>query len=1531
MTRFFSSLLACAAFLVASPPCLKAGAIVEGETTDAMVTASDVNNGAYDTSVTLGVGQLYQGYQAAMVEPFALPYLAPGQTVSNASISFFLAYTQANSPLTCNVQLYGMKRVSTGTTTITPSDFYIGTNDSQNTLLDATFATPSTGTNQVVSYSGSNLTSFVQAQYANSAFSGKDLTQTRYVYFRLSADSGQVNFDNYQFSTSRNVARVQHPLLSLTIANGISNVNGRLQFSFTLPTNAVTSAGVYNPSTGALIRTLWGNQQFQAGTNYGAWDGNDDSGNPVASGSSYQIKMIYHNVQYVWDGTVGNSSATQSGPNVWRAYGGICDMAIAGGKAYCTFGYDELENPFRYFVIGQPQAPIEYSPGWTDPYSDYMVVASDGTKTYWGKATGGLSGQDTYIAATTNSNSQQYSFPKGVTPVGGAQKWTSCIDYDATAGQPNQPTGLAVQQSGNDLFVAHNNLNVVRVFDKVQGSSLGSFTVASPAKMAVTADGDVWVISNTATSPTVKRYTFSNGSATLKATISGVVLPMAVGVSADDSTVVVVDGGTAQQIKAYSNSSGAALWSYGVAGGMAANGPQVQNNAFAFTGNAFVAFQSDNTFWVEDWANHRTMHYSISNNTLNYIEQIHFEPATYQETVDLTDPTRTFNMFYEYDVNYSLPAGGTNGSWTYTKNWFYGLPTDTTHNYFGNLEGFLSVVTYPNGHTFGLVSNFATARYDLLELMPSGPARVTNYSFANQARLYPDGTLRYTVQNGSTGIAFYSQPLTGYDSAGTPLFGAPALLASTAIGSNDPQTWATYPLHTEVTASGMIVDYDGNQSHNGFHLGGITRGGSSYLWRSLPSTPTTYTGWFPQHGLFDCGNGVQYAGDVAMAMGRDVLCGYHGEFWKNTQASQFLDMYDNGLMVGRFGTYGSSNYSRVTTDGFAGNAFTPTLVRAANNNVYLYLNDESNHGGLCRWKITGWDGITEMKATATIGSTASLSGSASGPTVSITSPTPGAQYFNGTVVPVAAQVGAGGSPISSVQFYDGATSLGTVSALPFQANYTLAPGNHTLTAVATDQSGKTGTSASVTVTVGSDTTNTPPAAPVLSVGSVSSSSAALSWTQPGVGSTSTSIGQAISIQFDGASDGTKLTPGQTAGAPGYAFPNFNVFPQYPMAAGGTFMNLVNSNGQVIPNLLVNFQVWLSGCGGSLSTLTGTPYDIFHNQVNTTQGANVGVALSAIPYGHYDVVVYSLNLLSGTMKANLSLTDANHLTTVTQKFTKAPTTYVEGGVEPGTTTTLTDVNTVIFHDCTSSFFQLQGSNIAAVQVVERPFDQGAVASYSVQRAGGSAGSSFGTLASLSPSARSYTDSTVAASTTYQYRVQAVNSFGTATSNVASATTTTGSSGSGTTTPTTPTTPTGTTTPTAPAAPTGFAAWQAKYFTPSQQANSAISGASADPYGSGVPNLLAYALQLDPSTASPTDIPHATIVNGHLQLTYLAPASITDITFIVEVSTDLVTWHSGSGYTVTLANVSSSAGHTITMQEVLPSLATKKFMRLRVTQN
>ncbi len=64
---------------------------------------------------------------------------------------------------------------------------------------------------------------------------------------------------------------------------GLSAAQAATSFTFTLPIPARTSAGVYRPD-GTLLRTLWNEEPFRAGSHTATWDDKDDAGNALGAG-----------------------------------------------------------------------------------------------------------------------------------------------------------------------------------------------------------------------------------------------------------------------------------------------------------------------------------------------------------------------------------------------------------------------------------------------------------------------------------------------------------------------------------------------------------------------------------------------------------------------------------------------------------------------------------------------------------------------------------------------------------------------------------------------------------------------------------------------------------------------------------------------------------------------------------------------------------------------------------------------------------------------------------------------------------------------------------------------------------------------------------------------------------------------------------------------------------------------------------------------------------------------------------------------
>jgi hypothetical protein len=141
---------------------------------------------------------------------------------------------------------------------------------------------------------------------------------------------------------------------------------------------------------------------------------------------------------------------------------------------------------------------------------------------------------------------------------------------------------------------------------------------------------------------------------------------------------------------------------------------------------------------------------------------------------------------------------------------------------------------------------------------------------------------------------------------------------------------------------------------------------------------------------------------------------------------------------------------------------------------------------------------------------------------------------------------------------------------------------------------------------------------------------------------------------------------------------------------------------------------------------------------------------------------------------------------------------------------------------------------------------------------------------------------------------------------------------------------------------FDAWQTLYFSPSQIADSSVSGPLADPDGDGVANLLEFALNLDPTFAEPAAMTPDTGLRGlptvrvetisgvdrlTIEFVRRTAASDSGLTYQPEFSSDLTTWSSGVTTTVTTIN---SRWERVKMQDPSVPVDGRRFARLRVTR-
>ena len=89
---------------------------------------------------------------------------------------------------------------------------------------------------------------------------------------------------------------------------------------------------------------------------------------------------------------------------------------------------------------------------------------------------------------------------------------------------------------------------------------------------------------------------------------------------------------------------------------------------------------------------------------------------------------------------------------------------------------------------------------------------------------------------------------------------------------------------------------------------------------------------------------------------------------------------------------------------------------------------------------------------------------------------------------------------------------------------------------------------------------------------------------------------------------------------------------------------------------------------------------------------------------------------------------------------------------------------------------------------------------------------------------------------------------------------------------------------------FDLWRAAKFTAAEYANTNISGASVNPDADIFPNLLEYAMGLEPKTNTPANVFSMNYTNGIFSLTFPHYKYATDATLTLESSPNLTAWNS-----------------------------------------
>ena len=123
------------------------------------------------------------------------------------------------------------------------------------------------------------------------------------------------------------------------------------------------------------------------------------------------------------------------------------------------------------------------------------------------------------------------------------------------------------------------------------------------------------------------------------------------------------------------------------------------------------------------------------------------------------------------------------------------------------------------------------------------------------------------------------------------------------------------------------------------------------------------------------------------------------------------------------------------------------------------------------------------------------------------------------------------------------------------------------------------------------------------------------------------------------------------------------------------------------------------------------------------------------------------------------------------------------------------------------------------------------------------------------------------------------------------------------------------------------WRYQHF--GALANSAQAADTADWTGAGIPNLLAFALGINPLNPTPAPLPSSTLLSNYLTLTYQPNPAATDLSYTVQASTDLINWSASNVQLATPPNTAPPG--SVTYRYVNPiGVAGRVFLRLQVTR-
>ena len=769
-----------------------------------------------------------------------------------------------------------------------------------------------------------------------------------------------------------------------TVSIGVEDINNNLLKTLTMLD--VQPAGTYTPPI---------------------WNGLNEEGEDV-SAQGHHYRVVANDIQYNWEGSIGNSSKNETGATKINHYGYYRDAVIIddGIRPFVIFGhgYDEKHSPISKMFLDDLNVELGLQTKYVGNTPEtgaikpiVAMVAYDGVNLYMGsKDLGNQAGvNQCFISACALDGLASYTnflpFQGETTSVFG-QSTIPALDLMYTAGFDSDITGLAVQTGNENLIAARQGLDTLKVYHKTTGVTKQIYnTWLEPKLCEIDTNGFLWFVHGD-TTETIEKFTIDNVTGAITTTgftIAGFENIRGLTVSPDGTEVVaqceVYNG--AHQVKSYNTTTGALAWTLGRNESYATDAT-VYDDKFYFRTNKdirdiflqFVAYDPSGNLWVNEQGNKRIQIFNPTRTSV--LDKIQVLPATYSTSGVANDVTNSRLLVgaYEFEIDLDLPivGGNTNNMWRLTKNWG---SSEKLYDIYGSPNfGFRDATILSNGKTYAqyiAINN----DFHVMELEAGGTVKSVfreGGKNPNQT-LLPNGDILSSNLQNNSGVfteTINKYTLTGFDENNDPVYSVLEQIGSYTAKFELNQ--GGYPsVSRGFLENGRYLIFNGDDKNDwnnpkpiGFdglwHIGSIEMGmNADYSFKAAPGYVRVGNDIYYKDGTFDDRN-VEYAGGATKIMGDMFAFNYKGEFWNGSQTN-YHHIYDQwGLPLTIFGTDGKiaeieyiaewgwlgggPGFDRESPAGFHGNNLSFGKIEH-NGDWYIFDNDEFQHGGAGVWSL----------------------------------------------------------------------------------------------------------------------------------------------------------------------------------------------------------------------------------------------------------------------------------------------------------------------------------------------------------------------------------------------------------------------------------------------------------------------------------------------------------------------------------------------------------------------------------------------------